>query len=163
MNSWATELERPVITTDRLLLRRPHERDADAIVAIVGDWEVAHRLTRVPHPYGASDAAFFIEQVVPGEWVWAITLRGSDHLIGAVGLTPEDGVTIAELGYWLAPAHWGREFITEAATAVVAFGFETLGLPAIMSGFFEENPASGRVLEKLGFVAIGRTNVSARR
>ena len=68
---------------------------------------------------------FFLDHVVPAEWVWAITLRGSDTLLGAIGLTPEEGVAAAELGYWLSPAHWGNGITTEAARAVVAFGFES--------------------------------------
>jgi len=148
---------RPDLVTERLSLRRPDDRDVDAIVSIVGDWDVARRLARVPHPYEAADARFFLDQVVPAEWVWAITLRGSDTLVGAVGLTPEEGADTAELGYWLSPAHWGRGITTEAARAVLSFGFEVLGLPVVTSGYFEDNPASGQVLRKLGFVEVGRT------
>lgn len=148
--------ERPELVTERLSLRRPDDRDVDHIVGIVGDWEVARRLARVPHPYGPADARFFLEQVVPAEWVWAITLLDSDELIGAIGLTPEAAAETAELGYWLSPSHWGRGITTEAANPVVSFGFETLGLPHLTSGYFVDNAASGRVLEKLGFVQTGR-------
>lgn len=148
--------ERPELVTDRLLLRRPDAGDADAVVNIVGDWEVARRLARVPHPYDPADAAFFLEQVVPAEWVWAITLKGSDELVGVIGLTPEKGEETAELGYWLSRAQWSRGIATEAGKAVVSYGFGTLGLPYITSGYFEENTASGRVLEKLGFLETGR-------
>jgi RimJ/RimL family protein N-acetyltransferase len=127
----------------------------DAIVAALGGWEVARRLGRVPHPYGPADAMFFLEQVVPNQWVWAITTHDSDRLVGAVGLTPE-GADAAELGYWLARLHWGRGIMTEAAGAVISFGFDTLRLGRITSVYFEANPPSGRVLEKLGFVETGR-------
>jgi RimJ/RimL family protein N-acetyltransferase len=149
--------ERPDLMTKRLTLRRPNEDDVDAIVSVVGNWEVARRLARVPHPYSSADAHFFLEQVVPAEWVWAMTLHGSDLLLGAIGLTPEDDADTVELGYWLSPAHWGSGITTEAARAVVSFGFESLGLPVIMSGYFEDNPASGRVLQKLGFVEVSQT------
>lgn len=148
--------ERPELVTSRLLLRRPNNGDVDAIVSIVGDWDVARRLARIPYPYGVADARFFLEQVVPSEWVWAMTLHGSDKLVGAVGLTPETGIATAELGYWLSPAHWGLGITTEAADAVVSFGFETLNLSYLTSGYFEDNPASGRVLDKLGFIETGR-------
>ena len=147
---------RPELTSRRLLLRRPRGGDEPAIVDIVGDWEVARRLSRVPYPYGSMDARFFLEQVVPDEWVWAITLHGSDQLLGVVGLTPEEGTGTAELGYWLSRRQWGRGIATEAAKAVVAYGFDVLDLPWITSGYFEENPASGRVLGKLGFVETSR-------
>lgn len=148
---------RPDLVTKRLLLRRPQDSDVDAIVGIVGDWEIARRLARVPHPYGQADARFFLDHVVPVEWVWAITLIGFTDLIGAVGLTPEEGTGTAELGYWLSPDCWGRGIMSEAAGALVSYGFEALKLPFIESGYFEENAASGRVLEKLGFTRTGRT------
>ncbi|WP_267434038.1 GNAT family N-acetyltransferase [Sphingomonas sp. GM_Shp_1] len=147
---------RPDLQTERLSLRRPADRDVDAIVNAVGVWDVARRLARVPYPYTPDDARFFLERIVPAEWVWAITLRGSDHLAGVVGLTPQEHADTAELGYWLAPAHWGHGLMTEAARAVIAFGFDHLGLPALTSEYFDDNPASGRVLAKLGFVETGR-------
>jgi RimJ/RimL family protein N-acetyltransferase len=148
---------RPDLTTERLLLRRPYDGDADAIVAIVGDWEVARRLARVPHPYGAEDARFFLDMVVPAEWVWAVTWKGSPELIGVIGLTPGDARDTAELGYWLSPQQWSKGIITEAASAVLAFGFGKLQLRAVTSGHFEENLASGKVLQKLGFEVTGRS------
>ena len=147
---------RPDLVTERLRLRRPNDNDVDAIVSIVGDWEVARRLARVPHPYGPADARFFLEHIVSTEWVWAMTLKGDDTLIGTIGLTPEDGADRAELGYWLSQAHWGRGITTEAAQAVVSFGFDRVGLPVLTSGYFEDNPASRQVLRKLGFVEAGR-------
>ncbi len=150
----AEDFDRPIIDTARLRLRRPNERDVPAIIDAVGDAEVARRLSRIPHPYAAADARFFLDHVVPGEWVWAITRGGEDTIIGAVGLTPEGETT--ELGYWLARASWGEGIVTEAARAVVAYGFDTLGLPYIMSGYFADNPASGAVLRKLGFVETGQ-------
>ncbi|KEO90446.1 hypothetical protein EH31_10180 [Erythrobacter longus] len=148
--------DRPQLTTENLLLRRPNEDDIGAIIDAVGDWEVACRLARVPHPYGEEDARFFLEHVVPSEWTWAITLKGSDQLIGAVGLTPEETADTAELGYWLAKPYWGRGIATAAARAVVSFGLDQLRLPFIKSGYFVENPTSGRVLQKLGFVETAR-------
>ena len=85
-----------------------------------------------------------------------MTPKGSDTLIGVVGLTPGSGEHTAELGYWLSPDHWRRGFATEAAGAAVSFGFGMLGLPYLTSGYFADNPASGRVLEKLGFIETGR-------
>jgi RimJ/RimL family protein N-acetyltransferase len=137
-------------------MRPPEERDIDAIVRICGDWSVASGLAFVPHPYGAEDARFFLDEVVPKGWVWAIQERGANDLIGVVGLAPEQGTDKVELGYWLSPLHWHRGIATEAARAAIDFGFSTLNLAHIKSGYFESNPASGRVLEKIGFVEICR-------
>lgn len=148
-------MDRPNIVTERLILRRPNDGDASAIASVAGDWEVARRLARVPHPYTVGDATFFLQEIVPSEWIWAITLHDADELIGVVGLTPEDANSCV-LGYWLSPAHWGRGIMSEAAEAVVRFGFDALRLHSLTSNYFEDNPASARVLEKLGFGETGR-------
>jgi RimJ/RimL family protein N-acetyltransferase len=143
---------RPVLETERLILRRPDASDVGSIMVIAGDWEIARRLARVPHPYGEKDALFFLENVVPSEWVWAITLRASPELVGMVGLSPDPSPDTAELGYYLGRGHWGLGIATEAAAAVVSFGMNVLDLRRITSGYFSDNPSSGRVLNKLGFV-----------
>lgn len=148
-------LQRPDLATDRLALRLPALIDADAIVRLVGDWAVARQLARVPHPYGLEEARFFLNEVVPAEWVWAVTRRPTGELLGMAGLTPTDHAT--ELGYWFGRPHWGAGFATEAARAVLAHGFHALGLICVAAGHFEDNPASGRVLAKLGFTESGRT------
>lgn len=145
---------RPDLTTARLHLRQPTMADIDAIVGIVGQREVARRLATVPHPYSRQDALFFLEQIFPQHWGWAITLTGNPELIGVVGLTPGQGKIL--LGYWLSPAHWGKGIATDAARAVVAFGFQELGLASMGSAYHEDNPASGRVLHKLGFTEVKR-------
>lgn len=149
--------DRPVLQTERLLLRKPNAGDIGSIIAIVGDWEVARRLARVPHPYGEKDARFFLDMIVPHEWVWAVTLRVSDEVVGIVGLTPDREPGVAELGYYVGRAHWRQGIATEAARAVVGHGFQGLRLRTITSGYFADNPVSGRVLAKLGFVEIGRS------
>ena len=149
--------ERPTLKSERLLLRRPDVGDIGSIMAIVGDWEVVRRLARVPHPYRETDAHFFLNTVVPNEWVWAITLRESREMVGMVGLTPEADPDTVELGYYVAHGHWGKGIATEAAGLVVHHGIHSLGLRRIRSGHFVDNPASGRVLSKLGFIEIGRS------
>src|ERR1700722_5300412 len=149
--------DRPILETARLRLRRPEAGDIASIMAIAGDWDVARRLSRVPHPYGETDARFFLETIVPTEWTWAITFRASGELIGMTGLTPQPAHDVAELGYYVARPHWGIGIATEAARAVVEYGFRAAGLARLTSGYFLDNPASGRVLRKLGFVEVGRT------
>ena len=151
-----TLAQQAVLTTTRLVMRRPVESDIPAIVEHANDWDVARRLGRLPHPYGLADACFFLNEVVPNELAWAITLCGEGTFIGAVGLTPKPESRTAELGYWLGRRFWGQGIATEAASAVVEYGLHSLGLAALTSGYFVDNPASGRVLAKLGFVEIGR-------
>jgi RimJ/RimL family protein N-acetyltransferase len=146
----ATPLE-----TERLCLRQPVERDAEAIIAIVGDWEIARRLARVPHPYTDADVRFFFEHVVPNEPTWAIVWRQSCCVIGMIGLSPAADGESAELGYYIARDHWGRGVATEAAQAITRVGLKSFGYRKLTSGYYADNPASGRVLTKLGFTVIG--------
>jgi RimJ/RimL family protein N-acetyltransferase len=146
------------LDTARLHLRRPVERDADAIISIAGDWEVARRLARVPHPYTDIDVRFFFNHVVPNEPTWAILWRQTRELIGMMGLAPAPDGRSAELGYYIARDHWGRGVATEAALAITRVGFESFGYLKLTSGYHADNPASGRVLAKLGFTIVGTSN-----
>ncbi len=150
----AAKLRRlPVLNTARLKLRAPAHGDAPAIVALAGDRRVAENTARIPHPYSAADAKAIIaaSNQKGGETVFAIELDGA--LIGMCGLDPRpDG---AELGYWLGVRFWGQGLATEAARAVIDYGFATLGHEVLSSGARVSNPASRRVLEKCGFQWTG--------
>jgi RimJ/RimL family protein N-acetyltransferase len=147
-----------LLETVRLRLREPVEQDADAITAIVGDWEVARRLARIPHPYTAADVRFFFDHVVPNEPTWAIVWRQSSCLIGMIGLAPAADGRSAELGYYIARDYWGCGVATEAAQAITQVGFESLGYRKLTSGYYADNPASGRVLAKVGFTIVGTSS-----
>ena len=148
--------DRLILETERLILRCPSDRDIPAIIAMAGNLEVSRRLSGIPHPYSEADARFFLDEVVFDGWTWGITLKPSDTLIGIVGLTPEADSHIAELGYYIDRRHWGRGIATEAAQRVIHHGLTTLNLRQIISDHFINNPASGRVLAKLGFTRIGK-------
>src|SRR5229473_1985998 len=79
-----------------------------------------------------------------------IVVRESDTLCGGVGLRIEPDHHRAELGYWIGVPHWGKGYATEAAGAMVKYGFETLGLHRIFASHFANNSASARVLRKIG-------------
>ncbi|HEX8308836.1 MAG TPA: GNAT family N-acetyltransferase [Allosphingosinicella sp.] len=145
-------LDQPVLHTPRLILRAPAEPDIPAIVAIAGDWQVASRLTRMPHPYREADALFFLSTIAPAELVWMIVERSSNLVVGSISIAQlEDASGAVELGYYVAREHWGRGVATEAGSVILAYGIGLFGRTWIKSGYFIDNPASGRVLEKLGF------------
>jgi len=145
----------PELATARLTLRRPLATDIEPMVDMVGEWEVARRLARVPYPYTRADARQFLEEVIPQEAIWAILQRPTLRLVGMIGLSPiaDDG-SVAELGYWIGMPFWGRGIGTEAADAVLYHAFNTLGLSEVVAGCFTDNPRSLRVLTKLGFRTI---------
>lgn len=147
------------IETRRLLLRPFTAADAAAVEGYVARWEIARMTTRIPHPYPEGAAIKWIAgheaaRRDASEYTFAVTLQGEDKAIGAVGLRRSEPGNW-ELGYWLAPGHWGQGLATEAAQAMVVYGFEKLEAEALTSGHFADNPPSGRVLEKAGFRANG--------
>ena len=149
----------PTLTTPRLTLRAFTLEDAPRVQRLAGDVEVATTTLTIPHPY---------EDGVAEDWIgthaerWAsarhLTLAittEKDGLVGAVGLQQRSPHRRAELGYWIARDFWGRGYATEAAGAVVAYGFRELGLNKIDAHYLARNPASGRVMEKVGMSREG--------
>jgi RimJ/RimL family protein N-acetyltransferase len=149
--------DRPVLTSRRLTLRTPRKEDAGAIAALANDWEVARRLTRLPHPYTLEDAVFFLEEIVPKEVVWIIERSGSHEILGVAGLTPDEDAEALELGYWLGRAFWGHGFATEAAGLVLDYAFSVAPGSVVTAGCFTDNLRSLRVLHKLGFAIKGQS------
>ena len=87
----------------------------------------------------------------------AVTLKESGLLIGNCGVRMKQaGAREADIGYELAPEHWGKGYASEAAQAMVAFGFSQLGVHRIWSWCIADNVGSARVLEKLGMRQEGR-------
>ena len=139
--------------SERLFLRPAFPEDSAAVLAGVGDEAVVRNLARAPWPYTMEDARTFAALPQdPRLPHFLVTLPGQG-VIGAAGLGEQDGEP--ELGYWIAQDHWGQGYATEAAAAVLRIA-RTLGHSRLMAGHFTDNPASGRVLRKLGFVPTGR-------
>lgn len=85
----------------------------------------------------------------------AIVLRETARLCGAIGITINSNYNNAELGYWIGVPYWGRGYCTEAAKGAIAYGFESLDLHKIYASHLTRNPASGRVLQKIGMISEG--------
>ena len=142
--------------TKRLTLRPGWAEDAPALAAAIGQESVAHRLSRVPLPYTLADAAEWLARpraVTDLFFLVFLHDAGETRLIGGVGLHPEDGEL--GIGYWYIPAAWGHGYATEAGLAVIDIARHTLGVTRLASRYHLENPASGRVLRKLGFEPTG--------
>jgi RimJ/RimL family protein N-acetyltransferase len=142
--------------TPRLLLRPGFPEDAPALAGAIADEAIARSLANVPWPYSMRDAeAFLASPRHPGLPSCLIFDLGSGpaQLAGACGLGRRPSGAV-ELGYWLARPFWGRGIATEACAALIAIA-RSLGLERIEGSHFLDNPASGRVLEKLGFEPTG--------
>lgn len=138
--------------TPRLTLRPLEPADAESIAALGGDWDVASMTGRIPYPYSTEAAHHWLRGVAEGEVVFAVTHDGT--LIGLCGYTRNaDGA--AELGYWIGKPFWGNGFATEAARALMNYGFTKGRVKRFTGCHFADNAASARILEKLGFRATG--------
>jgi len=148
-------VEIPTIHTERLTLRPFSLDDAGAVQRLAGDRDIAATTILIPHPYPDGAAEEWIGthagMFEHGEGLTvAVTARAGGVLHGAVSLTIDARHHHAELGYWIGKAYWGRGYATEAARAVVDYGFHTLKLHRVFAHHMARNAASGRVLEKLG-------------
>lgn len=149
------------LRTARLLLRSIEREDVPTLVRLAGAREVAATTLQIPYPYSENDAVMFLakagEDFLAGRSViFAISIPPARELCGAVGLNIAPAHQHAELGYWIGVPFWGRGYVTEAAGAVVAFGFHNLGLRRIFAHHFAGNTASQRILEKIGMRHEGR-------
>jgi RimJ/RimL family protein N-acetyltransferase len=142
------------IRSERLFLRPAWPEDWEAIYAGIAEEAVVRKLARAPWPYLPEHAREFAARQQDKRFPhFLVTLPGSG-VIGGIGIhADEEGAT--ELGYWIARPHWGRGYASEAARAVLNLA-RTLGHTRVVAGHFVDNPASGRVLSKAGFVRTGR-------
>ena len=147
-------VEQRILETARLRLRPFEASDAEPLQKLAGARAVAEGTLLIPHPYPLTEAVEWIatrpEALECGNVVYAITLRSSSELIGAIGFVVRPQHDKGELGYWIGEPYWGRGFATEAAGAIIRYGFETFDLNRLSAVHFARNPASGRVLQKNG-------------
>jgi RimJ/RimL family protein N-acetyltransferase len=147
----------PWIATDRLALRPLASDYAWRIADLANDYEVARMLVPLPHPYKLDDAEQFIDRMRQAD-PRADRAFGMEHksfgLVGVMGFHRPDG-RLTEMGYWLGRTFWGCGLATEAARAALAWAFGDWGKRAIVASHFADNPASGRVLSKAGFLYTG--------
>jgi len=149
----------PVLETGRLVLRQISLQDTETIynhckipeMSLHTTWDI---------PKSSDDTKAFIEHVLKSYEEkrginWAIVLKGTGELVGTIDLMGQVANGIGELAYGIYPPYWGRGIGTEAARAVVDFGFEVMGLVRIQARVFPDNIGSERIMEKLGMVYEG--------
>ncbi len=139
-------------------MRVPVEADAHELQRLVSDREIAAGTLTIPHPYPPDAALQWIRRQAEREdgLSFAVELVKEAAVVGAISLELEPEHRRAELGYWIGRPHWGRGYATEAARLVLDHGFGALRLNRIYAFHFSNNPASGRVLQKLGMAHEGR-------
>ena len=154
--------EQPVLTTERLILRPYSLPDAKELQRLIGDYAVVDTLLTVPHPYldGMAEDWTSKRQNIfeEGKGVsFAITHREQGYLLGCISLENINRTyESAEIGYWIGKPYWHKGYCTEAAGAVLKYGFEVLGLNRIFAVHMTRNPRSGRVMQKIGMKHEGQ-------
>jgi RimJ/RimL family protein N-acetyltransferase len=147
----------PVVSTERLILRGPVVTDAAALVAICGDRNVAGMTTSLPHPYGLADAEQWIVRAQACDWRRNALFVIEHHAFGVVGLLDfdHDRGPRAEIGYCLGRPYWNRGYATEAVRGALRWVKRDWRRNVVVAGHFADNPASGQVLCKAGFLYTG--------
>ena len=150
--------------TSRLLFRPWSEEDAPALFRLASDPDVGPRAGWPPHG-SVEESLEVIRNIFSNDHTWALVLKDKGELIGCMGyyVFGESNIDIgpddAELGYWIGKPYWNRGLATEALRFMVDYCFNTVGFITLWSDFFLDNPASGGVMEKCGFVDTGRENL----
>ncbi len=143
----------PKIETERLILSELREEDLSLIVEYLQEKKFSELTTNIPYPYRKEDAEFWLKiskETFAANKGFTFAIRNkNEQIIGAIGLHDE-GSDKAEIGYWLAKPFWNNGYVTEAATAVIDFGFKELGFNKIYATHFPHNPASGKIMQKIG-------------
>ena len=147
--------------TERILLRPWRESDAEALFKYASDPEVGPRAGWPPHK-SVEESREIIRNIFSTEGMWAVEWKETQEPIGCVGYLPASHSNLdieddhAEVGYWIARPFWGRGICTEALRIVIDYCFAEKGFSVLWGDYFPDNPASGKVMEKCGFVDIGR-------
>lgn len=146
-----------MLETERLILRKWTEEDAESLFEYAKDAEIGPAAGWPPHK-SVEESRAVIKNVFDGAECYAICEKENNIAIGAVELklnghtnkTKRDDE--CELGYWLGQPFWGRGYMPEASRELLRHGFEDLGMTTIWCAYYDGNLKSKRVQEKLGFV-----------
>jgi RimJ/RimL family protein N-acetyltransferase len=140
-------------------LRAYRDDDLPALLKYADNPNVVRNLRdRFPHPYTSEAGRAWIAVAKEQNPVVSFVIASEQELVGGAGIDLQTDVyrRSGELGYWLAEPFWGRGITTAAARALVEYAFTQLDLVRVFAGVFATNPASARVLEKVGFQFEGR-------
>jgi RimJ/RimL family protein N-acetyltransferase len=147
----------PSLATERLMLRGVVNADAQAVAKLAADAGVAAMTTNIPHPYTLADADGWVARGRELDWsreAGFVIEHRHFGVVGALGFRPTaNGRT--ELGYWLGRPFWNRGYATEAVRAALDWARRDWRRKLVVAGHFVDNPASGQVLVKAGFLYTG--------
>lgn len=149
----------PTLETERLRLRKLKIEDADAMYTYASNDDVTKYVLWDSHTSPEQTKQFLqfmIDKYEQENYAWAVTLKDSDAFIGTIDYVMLDNnERIGEIGYALSHLYWGKGYMSEAAKAIIHFGFTELQLERIQARCFAENVGSERVMQKACMVYEG--------
>ncbi len=149
-----------ILETERIRLRPWRDDDAEALFKYASDPVVGSRAGWPPHQ-SVEDSLEVIHTIFQNDTTWAIELKKTDEAIGAMGYMPSPACNLPIrdseplVGYWVGKPYWNQGICTEALQLMIDHIRQTTDIPSLISSHYIDNPASGRVMEKCGFIATG--------
>ena len=153
--------------TRRIRLRPWRDDDAEALFKYASDPAVGSRAGWPPHQ-SVKESLEVIRTIFQNDTTWAIELKETGEAIGAMGYMPSpicslpirDGEPL--VGYWVGKPYWNQGICTETLQLMIDHIRQTTNIPSLISSHYFDNPASGRVMEKCGFIATGETCIDEK-
>ncbi len=163
-----TEVKIPEIETARLRLRPFSMADVPQVATLANEWDIANNTAALPYPYTLEMAESWIRSHTghsdpDHEITFAIANNTDNSVIGAIGIRPLWAHARGEFGYWIGKPFWNRGYATEAGKALITYAFDVLHLNKVHAVHFVRNPASGRVMQKIGMQHEGTLRAHIKR
>lgn len=152
--------EKIMIKTERLILRLFQTSDVAKVTTLCNNYNIYKNTLYLPYPYSQNDALSWIENhydnfIQEKSYEFAVTDKETNEVYGAIALSNNKRNNQGELAYWVGEPYWGNGYATEAARAIVQFAFEEKKIHKVFARYFSSNPASGKVMEKIGMEKEG--------
>ena len=149
-----------IITTDRLTLRLFDQSDAETVTNLCNNYNIYKHTLTLPYPYTIECAVSWIRHhqdnfIADKCYEFAVCDRQTGTLYGAIALTSQSRYDNGEIAYWIGENYWGKGYATEAARALIDFAFHVKQYHKVYARHFASNPASGRVIHKVGMIQEG--------
>ena len=155
----------PRIETRRLTLRAPRMEDAPRLALLCNDFDISRMVSSMPWPYGLEDAEGFIARTALADRRSdaAFLIEHDDEgVVGGLGFHARAGAPL-EVGYWIGKPFWGRGLASEALVGAMIWAGRDWKKRVVSAGHFSDNPASGRVLCRAGFLYTGQVELRPSR
>tara|TARA_B100000579_G_scaffold400695_1_gene382582 strand:+ start:4188 stop:4694 length:507 start_codon:yes stop_codon:yes gene_type:complete len=141
------------INTLNLVIKKPSNKDINALVSELNNWNISKWLVEVPFPYSINDANYWIKKTKEDEFSFNIYLR--NKLIGGIGITNKFGNNKWELGYWIGETYWGNKYAKEASEGLIKYFFNNTSNNIIYASHMKDNIKSNKIILSLGFTKLG--------